>query len=179
MAIIPLSQFAAAIKAAGDTAKRAMELTIKDATNEAQRDAIKNAPRSPTQVQLNTLQKARYMAKHGTANGYSKHKAQGLARRKPNAHSRPAPGGIERSIKAKLTGKGANIDGVIYIASNAPAGKYAAKIHDEKGKTWRNRGIGTIRKGPQADDQFIKRAVDKAAKTLQERYQKIYERLTK
>lgn len=115
MAVIPLSQFGAAIKAAGDTAKRAMELTIKDATNEAHRDAIKNAPRSPTQTQLNAAQKARYMAKHGSAQGYTKHKAQAMARRKPNSHSRPAPGGLEKSIKAKLMGKGANVDGMVFI----------------------------------------------------------------
>ena len=43
MAVIPLSQFANAIKAAGDTAKRAMELTIKDATKEAHREEIGRA----------------------------------------------------------------------------------------------------------------------------------------
>lgn len=176
MAVIPLSQFNAAVQAAGDKALRAMTLTIQDATKEAHREAILNAPRSPSQAQLGKAQKERYIQKHGSAQGYTKHKAQAMARRKPNSHSRPAPGGLEKSIKYKIIGV-KEPDGMVYVASNAPAGKYAARIHDEKGKSWNKRGIGTQRKGARADDLFIKRAIDKVAATLHDRYTKIYERL--
>lgn len=38
-----------------------------------------------------------------------------------------------------------------------PGGKYALRIHDEKGKAWRRRGPGTVAKGARADDKFILR----------------------
>lgn len=47
----------------------------------------------------------------------------------------------------------------VFVASNSEAGKYARKIHDDKGLTWWNRGPGTQAKGPQADDRFILRAI--------------------
>lgn len=67
---------------------------------------------------------------------------------------RAMPGGLMRSIMFYSTEKRVEV----FVPSNAPAGKYAAKIHDEKGKSWRNRGPGTIAKGPQADEKFILRA---------------------
>lgn len=176
MAIIPLAEFRSFVRQIGDKASRAMLLTIQDATKEAHREAIANAPRSPTQTQIGKAQKAKYVAKHGSAQGYAKHKAAAMARRRPNSHSRPAPGGLEKSIKYKIIGT-KEPDGMIYVARNAPAGKYAAKIHDEKGKTWRKRGLGTQRKGARADDKYILRAVEKVAATLIDRYNKIYERL--
>lgn len=51
-------------------------------------------------------------------------------------------------------------EGAIFVAANSEAGKYAARIHDKKGIDWENRGIGTIAKGPQADDKFIERALE-------------------
>ena len=47
----------------------------------------------------------------------------------------------------------------IMVPSNSPAGKYAGYIHDEKGSKWFKRGVGTIAKGPQADEKFIPRAI--------------------
>lgn len=176
MAVIPLSEFRGFVREIGNKATRAMLLTIQDATREAHREAIANAPRSPTQAQLGKAMKAKYVAKHGSSRGFSKHKSAAMARRKPNSHSRPAPGGLEKSIKYKIIGT-KEPDGMIYVARNAPAGKYAARIHDEKGKTWRKRGLGTVAKGARADDKYILRAIEKVAATLIDRYNKIYERL--
>ncbi len=47
----------------------------------------------------------------------------------------------------------------IGVPSNSGAGKYAKKIHDEKGDTWEERGIGTEAKGDHADHKFIARAI--------------------
>lgn len=51
----------------------------------------------------------------------------------------------------------------IFVASNSEAGKYAKKMHDEKGLSWWNRGPGTEAKGPQADHKFILRAIEDGA----------------
>ena len=61
-----------------------------------------------------------------------------------------------RSIAVKYD----NTNATIFVASNSEAGKYAFRIHEEKGKTWKNRGPGTIAKGSKADDKFIERAIE-------------------
>ena len=104
----------------------------------AQREAIANAPRSPTQAQKNALRK-------------TKRKVT----RKATAHSRTMPGGLEKSIGIKVHLDNASV----FVASNSQAGRYGARIHDGKGKSWRNRGAGTIAKGARADDKFIERAI--------------------
>jgi len=48
----------------------------------------------------------------------------------------------------------------IGVPSNSGAGKYASRIHDEKGSSWFKVGRGTKAKGPQADSEFITRAVE-------------------
>lgn len=103
-----------------------------------QREAIKNAPRGPTRAMLNRLRKTRRKVT-----------------RKARATSRPSPGGLERSIERHATSDAA----YIFVASNSLAGKYAARIHDEKGQTWWKRGPGTIIKGGRADSRFIFRAI--------------------
>ncbi len=90
-----------------------------------------------------------------------------LVRRKRRASSgkaRAVPGGLEKSIESVSTREGCSI----FVASNSPAGKYAKRIHDEKGKKWWKRGPGTIRKGARADEKFIERAVnDRREQNLQ------------
>lgn len=76
--------------------------------------------------------------------------------RKRRATSRPARGGLQNSIDSTYTGKQASV----FVSANSPAGKYAYKIHEEKGQTWHKRGPGTRAKGPAADHEFIKRAVE-------------------
>lgn len=103
-----------------------------------EREAKRNAPKSPSRGQLNRLRKTRRKVT-----------------RKARATSRPSPGGLERSIEREVTPDSARI----FVASNSEAGKYGAKIHDEKGTTWRRRGPGTQAKGGRADDKFILRAI--------------------
>jgi hypothetical protein len=104
----------------------------------AQREAISNAPRSPTMAQKKALRK-------------TKRKVT----RKATAHSRAMPGGLEKSISMKVGLNNASV----FIAANSQAGRYGARMHDGKGKSWRNRGAGTIAKGSRADDKFIERAI--------------------
>jgi len=48
------------------------------------------------------------------------------------------------------------------------AGRYAWRIHEEKGKTWFKRGKGTIAKGERADEKFIERALKDNADKIRE-----------
>lgn len=97
----------------------------------------------------------------GTAKGYSpesptigmyaKMNKSGVTNRK---RSNITTGSLRDSISTK-TGK----DEVsIFVAANSRAGKYAEKIHDGKGKSWKKRGPRTVQKGAKADDKFIDRA---------------------
>lgn len=72
----------------------------------------------------------------------------------PASATRPMPGGLMRSITVR------NDDTRVecFVPANSPAGKYAFKIHEEKGSAWSERGPGTQAKGPQADHKFITRA---------------------
>jgi hypothetical protein len=103
------------------------------------RESVLNAPRSPTSAQLFRLRKTK-----------------GKTRRNPDAHSRPKPGGLRRSIEFDVN------DGVgeIFVALNSEAGKYAARIHDERYISWWNRGPGTIALGERAKEKFIERALN-------------------
>ena len=105
------------------------------------------APVSPTQKELDD----EYMRRRGKKNLARRRKSVRFRQRK----NRPSPGGLERSIM----GRAAEDGGYLFVASNAPAAKYAHYIHDMKGVLWHRRGIGTQKKGGQADDQFITRAI--------------------
>lgn len=105
------------------------------------------APVSPTQHELDE----EYIRRRGKERMAKRRKSVRFRERK----NRPSPGGLERSIMGAADGEG----GYLFVASNAPAAKYAHYIHDMKGVLWRRRGIGTQRKGEQADDQFITRAI--------------------
>jgi len=105
-----------------------------------QREAQKNAPRSPQRSQLNRARK-------------TKRKVTRNAR----ATSRQAPGALANSIAREANSDYARV----FVPSNSAAGKYAHKIHDEKNQPggWRYRGIGTRAKGARADEKFILRAI--------------------
>lgn len=105
------------------------------------------APVSPTQSELDE----EYMRRRGKKNLERRRRTVRFRERK----NRPMPGGLERSIMGAAQDEG----GYLFVASNAPAAKYAHYIHDMKGVLWHRRGIGTRRKGEQADDQFIARAI--------------------
>lgn len=176
-AVLTVSQFAAVVSGLGPKMARALSLTLKSVTRTAHRDAIRNAPRSPTAAQQRSERKARWVAKHGNAKGFAKAQKAGKLRRKPNSHSRAAPGGLERSIRWQVKGSGLFQDGEIFVAANAEAGKYAKRIHDDKGKSWHKRGAGTRAKGTQADDKYIERAIEKARKTFEQELYNTFGRL--
>lgn len=99
----------------------------------AVREAKANAPRSPTNAVLSAT-----------------------LRRKRRTARRTFPGGLEKSIQSELAAHGRLS---VFVASNAPAGRYARRIHDEKGRTWFKRGPGTVAKGSRADEKFVERAI--------------------
>ena len=105
----------------------------------AHREARKNAPRSPT---LAVYRKA-------TGRAAKLSKARGVSRAKP--------GGLERSVQLAFGIAGDTAE--IFVASNSEAGKYAKRIHDDKGKSWHRRGPGTVAKGSHSDEKFIARAI--------------------
>jgi hypothetical protein len=77
-------------------------------------------------------------------------------RKLATATSRAMPGTLQNSIMLLATASIAEV----FVPINSPAGAYAWKMHEEKGKTWKNRGVGTIAKGPKADEKFIERAIN-------------------
>lgn len=173
---LSLRQFAAALKRGAPAVQRALGQALEDAARQAHKDAVANAPRSPTAAQARAQRKSNWVGRHGdgqaSLRAFNAAQRAGQARRKAGSHSRHAPGGLERSIEWRLIGKGFKLDAEIYVAANAEAGKYAKRIHDEKGKTWRRRGPGTVAKGARADDKYILRAVQKAAKEFPGRFRK-------
>ena len=133
------------------------------------RESVANAPRSPKASEIRAVRKAKWDAKGKKPS--KAQKAAWKARRNPRAHSRPAPGGLERSIQLEARLKSPDWDGSeveVYVDSGSEAAKYAKKIHDEKGKSWRNRGPGTVAKGARADEKFIERALADNAQRFEE-----------
>ena len=98
----------------------------------AVREAKANAPRSPTMKQISATLK-----------------------RKRRTSRKVLPGGLEKSIEYDADERRCSV----FVAANSMAGRYAKRIHDEKGKSWRNRGAGTVAKGSRADEKFIERAI--------------------
>jgi len=95
------------------------------------------APRSPT------------MANHSAT-----------LKRKKQTVSRKFPGNLEKSIEAEYDDKHASV----FVAMNAlcvskGGFNYAKKIHDERGKTWKKLGAGSIAKGGKVGDKFIERSI--------------------
>ena len=123
-----------------------------------QAEAMNNAPRSPKRAEIVAARKAAWKAK-GKKPTEKQQKAW-EARKKPDSHTRPMPGGLEQSIQAEVYTENHVMGVRVYVAANSMAGDYAKKMHDEKGKTWKKRGIGTVNKGSQADELFVKRAID-------------------
>lgn len=105
-------------------------------------DAVRNAPRSPTQKQKNSQRKTKRNTKRS---------------KKATATTRAKPGGLERSIGQDVND--ARCEGTVFVPINSEAGRYAVRIHDEKGTKWQYRGKGTEKKGGRADEKFIERAV--------------------
>jgi hypothetical protein len=126
--------------------------------------AVSNAPISPSTDMLKVLKKAggsivvRDRTKKGktiTVNNTAFYADRMDMLTAQKSTTRPAPGGLQSSIKVITDENHAEI----FVPSNSPAGSYAFKMHDEKGSKWKERGPGTQAKGPQADDKFIFRAI--------------------
>ena len=138
--------------------RSAVEGAVKTCAIIAKDEAVKNAPVSPTQEQINNAMRLWKPVK-GDANRLTRKDRHGKRRyrkrgRKPDA-VRAVPGGLRNSITAWAEG----LEACVFVPSNSPAGKYARRIHDEKGKAWHKRGIGTVAMGERADDKFIERAI--------------------
>lgn len=123
----------------GEDSRKASARGIKRVTLLIHRDAVRNAPKSPTQAELMSVRKLKTRRA-----------------RKARSVGRPSPGGLERSIEMLTDDR----TGIVFVSAGSQAGKYAGRIHDQKGEKWFNRGPGTMAKGPQADEKFIKRALD-------------------
>lgn len=132
------------VEAALDTLKGSVSAEVARAVQRAcmivHREAVRNAPVSPTNAQ------------------YSK----AVLKRKKRTKRRMHPGGLSRSIEWETRG----MEGSVFVASNSEAAAYARKIHDDKYKSWRRRGPGTIAKGARADDKFIERALNDNAEAI-------------
>lgn len=124
-------------KFSGAAAMRGAEAGMRRIANAVRKKAFEFAPKSPTQTILSATLKL-----------------------KKRTASKRTPGGLERSIRGEVEVGPDGAVAKIFIAANAPAGAYAKRIHDEKGKTWWKRGPGTVAKGPQADEKFIERAIE-------------------
>jgi len=125
--------------------KDAHQATVKSMTRITllvHRDAIRNAPRSPSASMIKSMRKTNRRTT-----------------RKSRATSRPSPGGLERSISQKVEDRPGQVEGIVFVAANSEAGKYAKFIHDAKGSGWNRRGPGTRQKGTRSDDKFIERAI--------------------
>ena len=103
-------------------------------------------PISPTQAQVNAARKAEGKRRQKHRKGFH----------------RKRPGDLMRSIDAKADGNGFSV----FIPQGAKAQAYAKYIHDQKGIKWFKRGLGTVAKGPQADEKFISRAVRDSNRTI-------------
>lgn len=99
-------------------------------------------PISPTQAQNFRLRK-------------TKKKVQ----RKATATTRAKPGGLRRSIDFEVNKPAMTAS--IFVASNSEGGKYAKKIHDQRGISWNNLGPGSIaaNKSGSVGEKFIERAI--------------------
>jgi len=89
-----------------------------------------------------------------------------MSKRNPNSRSRPMLAGLMQSIQSEVIKTRNEINGSVFISENSAAKKYARKIHDEKFKTWKWRGVGTQAKGERADHKFIERAMNASEKSI-------------
>ena len=128
-----LNRLAKSLKSAGVKYERGTTKLLKKIGALVQGVARSYSPESPT------------IAMYARAN------KSGVTKRK---RSNITTGSLRDSIKMKATKEEASI----FIASNSRAGKYAEKMHDQKGTAWRERGKRTEQKGSKADDKFIDRA---------------------
>ncbi len=152
IAVTGMSDVVELIEAGNQKVIKAVGDGLAQAAQRVRFRAVKNAPRSPTQAQINRARKTRTDTR---------------SRRNPMAFTRAKPGGLERSISATVDKQG--LTAHIFVDANSEAGKYAVYIHDGKGKAWHKRGIGTIAKGGRADHKFIERAIENGQQAIMDK----------
>lgn len=161
-----------------DCIRKHINIAMSECSLLAQREAVRNAPRSPTMAQARKLIATRRKLrkkKEYTKADWNRFKK----RRKANATSRAKPGGLERSISEetnKATGNISEASASIFVSQSSEASKYAKVIHDEKGKRWKKRGAGTMMKGSRADDKFIERAIVENDDKFQAKFERAIQR---
>lgn len=128
------------LRGAGKAVSRLATVGLERCGRLVMRTAKEYAPRSPTKAEFSAT----------------------LKRKKVTDRKDFFPGGLEKSIEYAVHFGQC----FIFVRDNSYAGKYARKIHDEKGKSWRNRGPGTIAKGNHADEKFIERAMNDNAANI-------------
>jgi hypothetical protein len=126
-----------------------------DAVNAALRNLTKVAPQAARRAMSHCGLIAVRKSKANAPRSPTMKQHSATLKRKKRTARRMLPGGLEKSIEYEATETGCSV----FVASNSQAGRYARRIHDEKGVTWRNRGPGTIAKGARADEKFIERAI--------------------
>lgn len=120
--------------------------------------AVDNAPKSPTQAQLDATRKHDKKWLAANRKRVRARLAKKAAREgRVTGHHRPSPGGLEESVEFEVNAQKLELS--VFVADNSKARKYAKRIHDEKGVSWKKRGPGTVAKGARADDKFIERAL--------------------
>jgi len=156
--IMGIEEVGRRIKGLHPSVRSAVEGTIKTCAIIAKDEAVKNAPIAPTQEQRN---RAMHLWKpmRSDVNRLTRKDKFGKRRyrkrgRKPDA-VRASPGGLRNSITAYADG----LEACVFVPRISEAGKYARRIHDEKGRTWFKRGLGTVAMGVRADAKFIERAL--------------------
>lgn len=112
---------------------KALYRALKRCGQLAVREAKRNAPKSPTKTQFSAT----------------------LKRKKRTSRRTFTPGGLEKSIEYEVEGDKCSV----FVGSNSFAGKYAKRIHDDRYKSWWDRGPGSIAKGTHAREKFIERAI--------------------
>ena len=144
--------------------------------SQVHKTAVRFAPISPSRGMLKKFQKlggaegASYVTKgtkrfaptRVTLTKWHADRLNSLLSEDPRSTNRQEPGGLMRSIQFRATPQYAEI----FVSAGSPAGKYAYKMHEEKGIRWHKRGPGTQAKGPQADDKFITRAIEAETPTM-------------
>lgn len=117
--------------------RKAAAAAMKSCAERCKALAVRYAPRSPTMAN-----------------------ASAALKRKRRTASRKMPGALEKSISCESDATRASV----YVARNAlcvssKGFNYAKRIHDERGKTWRNLGPGSVAKGGGVGEKFVERAV--------------------
>lgn len=149
-----LDRLANSFRRAGADLKRGEKRFLKKLGVIVQGLSRKYCPESPTKAMYARMNKS----------GKTKRKSSGIT-----------TGQLRDSIRHDVTKTEVSIN----VPANSRGGKYAKKIHDEKGQTWRNRGVRTREKGSKADEKFIYRAAKDSKKEIDGLIDQVIDEFTK